>query len=278
MTREAPAKPPYFDSLLASIEYIEANLKARLTIKAAAEASGYSLHHYCHLFSHALGLSPYDYIMRRKLTQAAEELLASDRKIIDIALDYGFSCPEVFSRAFRKMFGKLPHQFRAGHPESLPAYKDRPTRQYLEHIAANRPFSPTLTKLETLHLEGRVWLAKNLEEMPPGLQQGIAALPAAAAPHYLLLLHPACRHHPDRLALLGARTAPPPAGPALFAITIPAQKYASFTHNGDLGQLELTFEYIYQTWLPKSGQRSASPYALITLSAAPVSSVAVPLG
>lgn len=44
------------------------------------------------------------------------------------------------------------------------------------------------------------------------------------------------------------------------ARTIPAANYAVFTHKGTLDKLGDTFNYIYQTWLPKSGREMAVPH------------------
>ena len=45
-----------------------------------------------------------EYVARRKLTQAAEELLFTSRRVCDIAMEYGFESREVFTRAFKKMW------------------------------------------------------------------------------------------------------------------------------------------------------------------------------
>lgn len=45
-------------------------------------------------------------------------------------------------------------------------------------------------------------------------------------------------------------------------IDIPEQKYASFTHKGNLGSLKETYDYIYGKWLPGSGHRKTGGYDL----------------
>ena len=50
-------------------------------------------------------------------------------------------------------------------------------------------------------------------------------------------------------------TSPDVAGPGLVLKTIPALTYASFIHPGNRANLNLTLDYIYQTWLPQSGRR-----------------------
>ncbi|MFC2029643.1 GyrI-like domain-containing protein [Chloroflexota bacterium] len=41
--------------------------------------------------------------------------------------------------------------------------------------------------------------------------------------------------------------------------TIPAHRYATFTHKGRARDLNLTLDYAFHTWLPKSGEAIAYP-------------------
>ena len=92
-------------SIVLAIDFVEENLGEDITIADVAEATGYSLYHFCRVFTQATHHPPYDYLIRRRLSQAAQDLLASERRIIDVALDYQFSTPETFSRAFKRLFG-----------------------------------------------------------------------------------------------------------------------------------------------------------------------------
>lgn len=97
----------YSDTIKSSIEYIEAHIKEELTINKLAENAGYSVFHFCRVFSLCQGIPVVDYIRKLRLSRARGELLL-DKKIIDIALDYGFETPSGFSKAFRKEFGYSP--------------------------------------------------------------------------------------------------------------------------------------------------------------------------
>lgn len=92
------------------IKFIEDHIKENITIEEVASQSGYSLYHFCRVFSLCKGVSVMEYIRGRKLSLAATELFTG-RKIIDIALDYGFETPSGFSKAFRKAFGYSPTQY-----------------------------------------------------------------------------------------------------------------------------------------------------------------------
>lgn len=92
------------------IEFIEDHIKENITIEEVASQSGYSLYHFCRVFSICKGVSVMEYIRGRRLSLAARELFTG-RKIIDIALDYGFETPSGFTKAFRKAFGYSPTQY-----------------------------------------------------------------------------------------------------------------------------------------------------------------------
>ena len=55
-----------------------------------------------------------DYIRMRRLALAAEDLMRTDDKVIDIAYRYGYDTPESFSRAFTRFHGVTPTQARHG--------------------------------------------------------------------------------------------------------------------------------------------------------------------
>ncbi len=94
------------------IDFIEEHIKEDITIEEIASHSGYSLYHFCRVFSLCMGMSVMEYIRGRRLSLAATELFKG-RKIIDIALDYGFETHSGFSKAFRKAFGYSPSKYTA---------------------------------------------------------------------------------------------------------------------------------------------------------------------
>lgn len=57
-------------------------------------------------------MSVTDYIRKRRLTHAAQTLVSTERAVIDIAMQYGFSSQEAFTRAFKRMFQLPPKKYR----------------------------------------------------------------------------------------------------------------------------------------------------------------------
>jgi AraC family transcriptional regulator len=93
------------------IKFIEEHIKENITIKDVANQLGYSVYHFCRVFSLCKGMSVMEYIRERRLSLAAIELFKG-RKIIDISLEYGFETHSGFTKAFRKSFGYSPTQYK----------------------------------------------------------------------------------------------------------------------------------------------------------------------
>lgn len=93
-----------------SIEYIEAHIGEELTTERIARQAGYSLYHFCRVFQACMGLPVMEYVRKRRLSLASTEL-SSGRRLIDIAMDYGFETQSGFTKSFRKEFGYSPTQY-----------------------------------------------------------------------------------------------------------------------------------------------------------------------
>ncbi|WP_164670860.1 AraC family transcriptional regulator [Virgibacillus doumboii] len=91
-----------------SIDYIERNLDGELYMEHIAGIACMSKFHYQRMFHMLTGVTVAEYIRKRRITLAAQDLMHSDRKVIDIALKYGYETPEAFSKAFRKIHGVNP--------------------------------------------------------------------------------------------------------------------------------------------------------------------------
>ncbi|WP_078380069.1 AraC family transcriptional regulator [Sutcliffiella halmapala] len=95
-----------------ALKYIEENLVDEIDFKEVARTSLCSEYHFKRMFSFLAGVSLSEYIRRRRLTLAALELTDSNLKIIDIAMKYGYSSPDSFTRAFQQLHGITPSEAR----------------------------------------------------------------------------------------------------------------------------------------------------------------------
>ncbi len=94
-------------------DYISENIENDLSIEKLSQVAGISKYHFHRLFAIQIGINVYSYIQLLRLKRSSYQLVFNkDIKIIDIALDAKFESPEAFSRAFKKIFGVTPSQFR----------------------------------------------------------------------------------------------------------------------------------------------------------------------
>ena len=83
-----------------------------LTLARLAEKLNYSEYHLSRKFREISGMQFKDYLRLRRLAFALRELRDTDRNILAIALDHGFSSHEAFTRAFRAAYGITPAAYR----------------------------------------------------------------------------------------------------------------------------------------------------------------------
>ena len=95
-----------------AIEYVEENITGDIDYSEAAKRAGSSVFHFQRVFGIICGYTLGDYIRMRRLSLAGQEIIASDEKIIDVALKYGYDTPESFSRAFARFHGISPTEAR----------------------------------------------------------------------------------------------------------------------------------------------------------------------
>ncbi len=105
------------------LQYIDVNIKNKLNVEKLAERAGFSPYYFCRGFKWVGGVSLMEYVRNRRLAYAAAEL-KSGRKIIDIAVEYGFETHSGFSKAFRRYFGCPPEIYRTYAVFNVPPIPD----------------------------------------------------------------------------------------------------------------------------------------------------------
>ncbi|MBB6730628.1 AraC family transcriptional regulator [Cohnella zeiphila] len=106
----SPVRQP--EKLLYARRYMDENFVQPLHIRTLAEISGYSEDHFRHLFKEQTGLSPAQYVIRKRLEAAKEKLLSTSASISEIGQDSGFSTTSQFIELFKREWGATPLQFR----------------------------------------------------------------------------------------------------------------------------------------------------------------------
>ncbi len=93
------------------VSYINAHLKESLSLEVLADLAGFSPYYFSRLFTLYMEMPVMEYVRRRRLAQAADDL-CNGKRIIDVAMDYGFESHNGFAKAFRKVYGFSPNEYR----------------------------------------------------------------------------------------------------------------------------------------------------------------------
>lgn len=102
----------YFTMICSVIIYVENRIKADIEYAGLEKATGFSLAHIRDVFAGVTGKSLSSYIVERKISNAAFDVSHTKDKLINIAEKYNFKNPDTFTRAFRRMTGLNPSEFR----------------------------------------------------------------------------------------------------------------------------------------------------------------------
>jgi len=89
-------------------EFMDAYFCQSLEIADIAKESGLSEYHFYRLFKSVFGVSPYQYILHKRLDAALDSIKSGHSSLTDIALATGFSDIHAFSKSFKKRFGVAP--------------------------------------------------------------------------------------------------------------------------------------------------------------------------
>lgn len=241
--------------------YIEANLTRELDSEQIARIAGCSEYHFRRMFSFMAGMPLGEYIRRRKLALAAEVLSSTNKKVSDVAYDFGYETPESFSKAFQKVHGVNPSQMKradASFKNLLPltfqlTIKGGTTMDY--RIVQKEPF-------QIVGFKKRITLQYN------GVNHQIEALTARLTPKIIAELKSFCDLEPRGMLNVSANfagdrsegseldqylgVATTQAVPADYDIlAVPAATWVVFNVVGKFPEaLQATWAQIYSEWFP----------------------------
>lgn len=100
------------DAITGMVKYINKNYRKKISLDDLARESGYNSSYVSQLFKSYMGINFYDYLTRIRLREATRELSQSEKKILDIALENGFSDLKAFNSNFKENFRKSPTEYR----------------------------------------------------------------------------------------------------------------------------------------------------------------------
>lgn len=249
-----------------AIVFIENNLHEPLNAVMVSEAVSYSYYHFHRHFLYAMGETVGSYIRGRRLTQAAYELVHSDRSILDIAVGLRFESAESFSRAFKKKYRLTPSAYRkqgvdvliASHPPLDPA-----------DVGGLVSLSPDIVEVPSMRILGLSYEMSVADNQSIAMWDRLNSLLASAeadargdafaGDRYSLYESGAdCGRTTFQegtavRAFIGVER---PAGRAVEGLAekrFAGGRYARFVHRGSVEGLLSTYRYLWGVWFPRSG-------------------------
>lgn len=268
------------DRLNQAMEHIERHLDQSVDAAELARIAATSEYHLRRMFSALAGMPLSEYIRRRRLTVAGAEVLASDERLLEIAVRYGYGSGEAFARAFRALHGVGPGEARRtgaalvsqprltfrltveGSISMRYRVVDSPAftvagfkaRVPLVHLGPNQPIIDFVRSIDPQNLE-------RLEKLSDREPRGIIAVcddldPSRAEGTELDYYHGV------------VTSAPAPEGTTV--LPVPAGTWAVFTTSGPAPQaIQEMWRDVFTEWFPSNPYRGRSGPELLRTRMSP---------
>lgn len=104
------ALPPY--ALKRVLDRIEHSFRSEVSLASLAREAGYSRGHFLKMFRASTGVTPHQYVLKRRVDHARFLLKQREISIIDIAADCGFSSQAHLTQVFGQHIGVTPAEYR----------------------------------------------------------------------------------------------------------------------------------------------------------------------
>lgn len=250
----------WIDRLNRAMDYVESHLEEPDWQEAAGIACC-SPYHFQRMFALLAGVSLSEYVRRRRMSRAAADL-QSGARILDVALNYGYSSPTAFNRAFQAVHGLPPSQAKKPgvRLKSYPPLRFAITVQGVEEmeyrietrdafriVGVSAPLGPDME--ENFRNVPQLWGRAAADGTIPRLAALMDGEPKG-------LLGVCGGKDNSRYFIAAASSAP--AADGLEEYTIPALTWAVFPGGGDSAEaLQRLQRRVVMEWLPTSGYEYA---------------------
>jgi AraC-like DNA-binding protein len=111
--REVDKISPNIIRFLDVLNYIDVNIKNKITIKELAEINNLNEVYFSNLFTKTFNITPQEYIISKRIDYACSMLSGLDLSIKEVAYNLNYSDEAFFSKQFKKITGMSPFSFRA---------------------------------------------------------------------------------------------------------------------------------------------------------------------
>ncbi|SDO74685.1 AraC family transcriptional regulator [Streptococcus equinus] len=144
-----------------TLTYLESVLDSEIDKKKIQQLSGYSYPMFSRLFSVLAEMTLSEYLRKRRLSEAVQDLKVSSDKVVDIAMKYGYDSADSFSAAFKKFHGATPSEVRNGRP-----YKVFPKVQLSLKISGGKKMNITIENKAAFAVAGVLAAGIESEDCP----------------------------------------------------------------------------------------------------------------
>ncbi|WGS83883.1 AraC family transcriptional regulator [Methylomonas sp. UP202] len=258
MAKLAKQSNAYQDRMERVCDYIRANLDDDLSVDRLCRIALFSKYHFHRQFSEYTGVNVFRFIQLTRLKRACYQLAyRQDLRIIDIAFEAKFENPESFARAFKKLFGQKPSQFRK-QPQwqlwhqnyRLPAQRGK-TDMQIEIVEFEQ------TKVAVLEHRGPVETLNDSIAVFIEWRRASGLSPKSTSNTYGLAYDDPETTAPEnfRFDLCGSVEQDVPHNPqGVVTKTIPGGRCAVIHHVGPHEVMDDKIRFLYGTWLPESNE------------------------
>lgn len=227
--------------LFKAIDLLEESIFTTVDLETIATKCNISQSYLIRVFKQKLGLTPIEYLKRRRLGYAAIDIINTEMKVIDISLDYEYNSPEAFTRAFKKFSSVNPKEYRKR--GILPAFGiyDEKSSERIKSMTLN--FNPKAKIQNCKEIELRGYCIKT------SILQSESSSGEADYKTCVFI-----DNHLDP-TLLGMKDSyriflESPNGDSYYRV--PGGEYAIFEYKNPGDWLLEAYRYIWSVWLPQS--------------------------
>ena len=200
-----------------------------------------------------------EYLMRRRLSEALNPVLNSDRKIIDIAMNYQFQTAEGFSRAFKRLFGANPSEIRKS--DEYPKHRHLPAlnRGLIEHILHQGGLKAETIEINETTIFGLMTPISN------GVLSALEIIDSIEMDNPIICSWNDPYNKEGRYLVAGIEESVKILPSHFISKTIPGGIFTQFSHSGPLFSLPLSLHWILHIWAGKQNQQTNFPSVVLKI-------------
>jgi AraC family transcriptional regulator len=272
----------YLNRINRVIDYINAHLADPLPLERLAQLAHFSPFHFHRIFRSLAGEPLHAFVRRLRLEGAVAQMAYGPAATLtDIALRCGFGSPSDFSRAFRQAYGFRPRDYsRERFLETSKIRQDLWANVRYDRARLPRARNPDRFRVRLVdHPARRIAYVRviggyNAEKILGGFNRLMdwgrrhGLVPGATLIGMSLddpEITPMAKYRFDWcLVLPDGRT------PDGSLVVITASRFAVLHCRGDIHKVDRAWQYLFHTWLPRSGYQPAQGPALEVFRAHPL--------